>query len=138
MIPKEHIKVVKELKKEYKVGILSNNVDGWVRQVMKNYRIEKLFDAVIVSSRVGARKPNALIYYAALKKFRVKPEETVFVADELAEDLVAASGLGIKTIWLKTKERGWWKEDDKKVLRIYQPNATIGNFREVIPIIKKM
>ncbi len=137
IIPKEHIRIVKELKKEYRVGILSNNVDEWVRQVMKNYKIENLFDTVVISSKVGARKPSALIYYEALKRFNVKPEETVFVADEVAEDLVAASGLGIKTIWLKTKEKGWWKENDRKVLKIYQPDAIIKHLKEIIPIIKK-
>ena len=137
VIPKEHIEVVKKLKKDYKVGILSNNVQGWIEQVLKNYKIENLFDAIIISSKVGARKPDALIYYQALKQLSVKPEEAVFIADEVAEDLVSATGLGIKTIYLKTKERGWWKENDKKVLRIYQPDVVIESFKEVIPVIKK-
>ena len=137
-IPKEHIEVVKRLKKDYKVGILSNNVQGWVNQVLKNYKIENLFDAVIVSSKVGARKPDALIYYEALKKLSVKPEEAVFIADEVAEDLVPATGLGMKTIWLKTKEKGWWKEDDKKVLKIYKPDAIIKNLKQVISVIKTL
>ena len=59
LIPKEHIKIIKKLKKEYKVGILSNNVQEWINQVIKNYKIEKLFDAIIISSKVGERKPNA-------------------------------------------------------------------------------
>jgi HAD superfamily hydrolase (TIGR01509 family) len=138
IIPKDHIKIVKELKKNYKVGILSNNVQEWVLPVLKNYKIEKLFDAVIISSKVGARKPDAIIYYEALKKFSIKPEEAVFIADEVAEDLVPATGLGMKTIWLKTKESGWWKENDKKVLKIYQPDAVIKNLKEVIPAIKKL
>jgi HAD superfamily hydrolase (TIGR01509 family) len=107
IIPKEHIKIVKELKKDFKVGILSNNIREWVLPVLKNYKIENLFDALIISSKVGARKPDAIIYYEALKKFSIKPEEAIFIADELSEDLVPARGLGMKTIWLKTKESGW-------------------------------
>src|SRR4030042_5981647 len=98
-IPKEHIEVVKRLKKNYKVGILSNNVQEWVKQEIKNYKIEKLFDTIVVSSAIGARKPDGVIYYEALKKLSVKAAETAFVADEVSDDLVAASGLGIKTIW---------------------------------------
>lgn len=138
LISKEHIEIVKKLKKEYKVGILSNNVQGWVNQVIKNYKIERLFDAVIISSKVGARKPNAKIYYEALKKLSVKPEETVLVADEVAEDLVAASGLGMKTIWFNTHTKGWWKGDDRNVLQIYKPDATVKNLREVVDIVKEM
>ncbi len=138
LIPKEHIDTVRELKKLYKVAILSNNVQEWVDQGLKNNNIESLFDAVIVSSSVGARKPDALIYFEALKSLSVKPEESVFVADELAEDLVSATGLGIKTIWLKTKEIGWWRESDERVLDIYKPDAVIEDFKELIPIIKKL
>lgn len=138
IIPKEHIEIVKKIKKDYKVGLLSNNVQEWVSRVLKNYKIEKLFDAVIVSSEVGARKPDALIYFEGLKRLSVKPEESVFIADEVSEDLVPATGLGMKTIWLKAKEKGWWRENDKKVLRIYQPNATIKNLREAISTIKTM
>jgi len=137
IIPKEHIKIVKELKKDYKVGILSNNVQEWVNPVLKNYKIENLFNALIISSKVGARKPDAIIYYEALKKFSLKPDEAVFIADEVAEDLVPATGLGMKTVWLKTKEKGWWRENDEKVLKIYQPDAVIKNLKEVISMIKK-
>jgi len=138
LIPKEHIEVVNKLKKGYNVGILSNNVQEWVNQVIKNYKIEKLFNAVIISSKVGERKPNAKIYYEALKKLSVKPEEAVLVADEVAEDLVAASGLGMKTIWFNTHTKGWWKGDDRNVLKIYKPDATVKNLREVIDVVKEM
>jgi len=138
LIPREHIEIVKELKKEYKVAILSNNVQEWIDRVMANYKIKNLFDAVVISSKVEARKPDAIIYFEALKKLSVKPEESIFIADELSEDLVPATGLGMKTIWLKTKEKGWWRENDEKVLKIYQPNAIIKDLKEIIPIIKKL
>lgn len=138
LIPEEHIKIAKQLKKNYKIGILSNNVQGWARRIMKNYKIENLFDVAIFSSKIGARKPDAIIYYEALKRLSVKSEESVFIADELSEDLVAAAGLGIKTIWLKTKEKGWWRENDEKILKIYKPDAVVKNLKEIIPAIKKI
>lgn len=135
-IPLKHIEMVKKLKKKYKVGILSNNVQEWVSQVIKNHKIGKLFDVVIVSSKVEARKPNAKIYYEAMEKLSVKPEETVFVADEVAEDLVAASGLGMKTIWFITYPEGSWKGDDRNILKIYKPDASVKNLEEVINVVK--
>lgn len=68
----------------------------------------------------------------------MNPEETVLVADEVAEDLVAASGLGMKTIWFNTHTKGWWKGDDRNVLKIYKPDATVKNLREVTDVIKEM
>ena len=137
-IPKKHIEVVKKLKKEYKVGIISNNVQEWVRHVLKNYKIERLFNVVIISSKIRQRKPNAKIYYEALKKLSVKPEEAVLVADEVAEDLVAASGLGMRTIWFDTNKKGWWKGDDINVLKIYKPDAVVKNLGKVASVIKEM
>lgn len=137
-IPKEHIEIVKKLKEEYKVGILSNNVQGWVTPILKNYKIDNLFDVVIVSSKIGARKPDGVIYYEALKKLSIRAEQAVFIADELSEDLVAATGLGMKTIWLKNKKKGWWRKNDEKVLKIYKPDAIIRNLKEVIGVVKNL
>jgi len=138
LVPKENIEIVKNLKKKYKVGILSNYVEGWLRKVLKNYGVENLFDAVIVSSTIGERKPNAIIYYEALKKLSVKPEETVFIADEISEDLVAASGFGIKTIWLDANYKSPWAKNDKETSKIYKPDAIIKNLKEVISVIKNL
>jgi len=138
IIPKENIETVKELKKDYKVGVLSNNVKEWVDRNLRDYKIEGLFDAVIISSEVGARKPNAEIYTAALKALSVKPEETVFIADEVAEDLVGAKGCGIKTIWLDTDLKKEWNKSDREIAELFKPDATVKNLKEVIPIIKNM
>jgi HAD superfamily hydrolase (TIGR01509 family) len=136
IIPQDHIEVVNELKKKYKVGILSNQVEGWVRGVIKNYGIEKLFNSLTISSAVGERKPHAKIYYQALKALSVKPEESAFVADEVAEDLVAASGLGMKTIWYNNHAKGRCGEDDKNVLKIYKPDAMVKKLQDLPKVIE--
>ncbi len=138
IIPDEHIEIMKELKKDYKVGIISNNVQEWVKRVLVNYKIESLFDTIIVSSKVGARKPDARIFYAALNALSVEPEETVFISDEVADDLVGAKGCGMRTIWLDTGIENEWKRKEREIARIFLPDAIIKNLKEVIPIIKNM
>ena len=105
---------------------------------MKNYGLEDLFDALIVSSKVGTRKPEAEIYYFALKALSVNPEETVFVSDELSEDLIGAKGCGIRTIWLDTEIENEWRRKERKIAKIFQPDATIKNLKEIISIIKTL
>jgi len=134
-IPNENIELVKKLKKSYKIGILSNNAKEWVAEVLKRRKIEDLFDSVIVSSEVCSRKPDPIIYFEALKSLVVKPDEAIFVADELSEDLVTASGLGMRTIWLKRTD--WKNGCDEKIAEIYKPDAVIENFTDVLTIIKK-
>jgi len=143
IIPQENIEVVKEIKKNYKVGLLTNNVQEWVEKVLKNYGLEDLFDALIVSSKVGARKPEAQIFYFALKSLSVKPEETVFISDELSEDLIGAKGCGIRTIWLDTEygsepkeDQDKWKKKEREIAKVFKPDAIIKNLKEVITVIK--
>jgi|GEM_PF-930912 len=135
IIPQENIEIVKELKKEYKVGLLSNNVKEWVEKVLDNYKIRSLFDEIIVSSEVGARKPDARIYLAALKKFSAKPEETLFIADEIAEDLVGAKGCGLKIVWLDSGVENQWKRSEKEISKWFSPDATIKDLKEIIQIV---
>ena len=91
-VSEENIEVIKKLKEKYKVGVLSNGVKDWVEGVMKRYGVNNLFDSVIISSEVGIRKPDAEIYYIALKSLSLEPEETVFVSDEVCDDLIGAIG----------------------------------------------
>ena len=138
IIPKEHINVVRELKRKYKVAILSNNVKEWVVRVIKNYGIEELFDELIISSEVGVRKPNAIIYFRALEKLSLLPEETIFVSDEVADDLVAATGLGMRTILMEVVHTGNFKENDKEVLKFYKPDFIIKDFKEIIKAVESL
>ncbi len=137
-IPKEHIDVVKELKEKYRVAILSNNVRGWIDRVIKNYNIEGLFDELIISSEVGIRKPNPLIYFRALEKLSVLPKETIFISDEVADDLVTATGLGMKTILMEVDHIEKFKDNDKEVLKFYKPDFVIKDFKEVISVIESL
>jgi len=138
IIPQENIEIVKEIKKNYKVGLLTNNVQEWVEKVLENYGIEDLFDTSIVSSKIGARKPEAGIYYFALKSLSVKPEEVVFVSDEVSEDLIGAKGCGMKTIWLDTGIEDEWNKKERKLAKIFKPDAIIKNLNDLISIIKTM
>jgi len=137
IIAPETIDIIKKIKNYYKVGIIANNVYDWVIRVLDNYKIRDLFDAIVVSSEIGARKPDARIFIAALKTLSIKPEEAVFVSDELAEDLVGAKGLGMITVWLKNPHiKSEWIRYEKPEEKIFEPDATISNLKELLRFLK--
>lgn len=138
IIPDENIKIIKEIKKEYKVGLITNFVHEWIKEVFKVEGIDNLFDIVIVSSKIGVRKPNAEIFYIALKQFSIRPDETVFVSDDFSSDLICAKGCGIKTIWLDKGIKDEWKKKEREIVRLFQPDATVKNLGGIIPIIKNL
>jgi putative hydrolase of the HAD superfamily len=56
-----------------------------------------LFDHVLESSKIGARKPEPRVYEIALAHLGSAPEETVFL-DDLGINLKPARALGLRTI----------------------------------------
>jgi len=138
IITPETIKTIKNLKKHYKIGIISNNIYEWVVPVLNKYQAEKLFDGIIVSSKTGFRKPDARIFAESLRALSVDSSESVFVSDELSEDLVGSKGMGMTSIWLINPQvKSEWIAKESKEKKVFEPDAIIYNLNELPSIIKK-
>ena len=57
-------------------------------------RFDEVFDAVVISSEVGLRKPDPAIYRHALDLLGLPPEECAFI-DDIEHNVRAAESLGI-------------------------------------------
>lgn len=91
------IDYIKELKLNYKIGIISNIGTSWIEDQLLSADEQSLFDVSIYSYRVGMTKPNPQIYLLAASQLKVEPNECVFV-DDVAEYCRAAESLGMKSI----------------------------------------
>lgn len=74
----------------YRVMLLSNN---------KEPRVKSFNDAVGASYIYKAGKPKAAGYRRAMEQMETKPEDTMFVGDQLFTDIWGAKKAGIET-WL--------------------------------------
>jgi putative hydrolase of the HAD superfamily len=110
MIPciEESKKILAILKKQYKLGIVSNFY-GNIEKVCEDIGIAKYLNVMIDSEVVGIEKPHPGIFSIALEKLGVKPEDTFVIGDSYERDIVPTKILGCKTIWLKKKS---FKESD--------------------------
>lgn len=92
------IDVIKSLSDSYKIGIVS---DAWpsLINVYKDAALYKYFSTFVVSSIIGVTKPNEKIYMTAVDELNIKPENAVFVDDNL-NNCNGAVKLGIKALWL--------------------------------------
>jgi putative hydrolase of the HAD superfamily len=109
----EIIEYIQELKKTYKVAVLSNFTAG-LQPIMKDiFNIYHLFDVVVSSYDVKMQKPDPRIYQHALEQLGVKPEEAVFT-DDLEVNVAAAEALGIRSILFNNSEQ--FKADLGKIL----------------------
>lgn len=103
-IPVARLRALEELRKRYKIYVLSNTNaimynQGIRREFEKDGKHrEDYFDGICTSFEEGVAKPDRRIFEATLRKFGIKAEETLFF-DDSQVNLDAASAMGFKT-WL--------------------------------------
>lgn len=70
-----------------------------LRQKIDRFLPENHFEFVIASSEYGVRKPNPMIFQAALQRANVAPEEAWFCGDRFDMDVLGASNSGMFPVW---------------------------------------
>jgi glucose-1-phosphatase len=93
LIPAE---LVQELRKKYRMMVLSNTNSIHFEMVWEAYPILRHFDHLILSHEVKAMKPEPAIYAAALAEARARPEECFFT-DDIADYVEGARRAGMQS-----------------------------------------
>lgn len=101
--------VLVELHKKYPM-VLVSNFYGNVNAVLKDFGIFECFDSIVESAVVGVRKPDPAIFGLGVQELDLLAGEVVVIGDSHSKDIVPATKIGCKTIWLKGL--GWEKDDE--------------------------
>lgn len=96
------IEAVRALRGVVRTALLTNNVREWREGWSSVFATPELFDVVIDSSAVGARKPEPAIYEITRERLGVEHGEIFFI-DDIGQNLKTAQGLGWQT-FLFTEE----------------------------------
>jgi HAD superfamily hydrolase (TIGR01509 family) len=80
--------------------VVVSNWDCSLTDVLGGLGLLPLFDAVVTSAEVGASKPDARIFRAALAAARCDAAEAVHVGDSVVNDIEGARGAGIRALLL--------------------------------------
>ncbi len=90
--------------KGIKIGLISNAdiIDSkhWEESILS-----EIFDISIFSCDVGILKPDTGIYYLAMNRLGVTPEESIFVGDGGSNELCGAKNAGMKTVFTEFLDR---------------------------------
>lgn len=101
MAPRRHAgETLTELKKKNKKIALLSNCTMDVSEIWPRISIAKFFDITIFSSECGLQKPDPGIYKLTLENLSVKPEECLFIDDNI-ENLEAAKRAGITSVLIR-------------------------------------
>jgi len=105
-IPAYRIRYIEELKKSYRLFLLSNTNEIHRIKFHRNFEADfgysfyDLFERNFYSHEMGMRKPNPQIYLEALKEANLVPEETLFI-DDMEENIEAAKAIGMKVLHIQ-------------------------------------
>ncbi|MDX2041734.1 MAG: HAD-IA family hydrolase [Acidobacteriota bacterium] len=89
-----------ELKRQgSRLGVISN-FDSRLDDVLRGCELAQFFDSVHISTRVGAAKPDAMIFDAALAYHRIEASQAWHVGDSPREDFEGAQAAGLCGILL--------------------------------------
>ena len=90
----EMVKLIKQLPKNLRLGILTNNHDRF-EEYLQRVGVAELFDAVINTHRIGVAKPEKVAYQKAVSRLSVEPENCLFV-DDVEGNVDGGEAAGLK------------------------------------------
>jgi HAD superfamily hydrolase (TIGR01509 family) len=109
-LPKERIELLKQLKKNHLLLLLSNtNVihfeafNSIIKTQHTGLHIDELFHATYYSHQLGKRKPNIETFQYIIKMHKINASETLFIDDSI-QHIEGAKKAGLETYHLQKGE----------------------------------
>jgi FMN phosphatase YigB (HAD superfamily) len=97
----ELLDLIRTLKPDYKMGILSNIYSDWMRTTFLTADEQALFDDMVFSYEVGMLKPDPEMFALACSRLGVEPETAIMV-DDREHNVLAAQKAGMQGILFQT------------------------------------
>ena len=102
-IPPPDVKpVIRELhERGYVLGILANTItETEIPDWLEHDHLAHYFKTVVLSSKLGIKKPNPEIYWEAARRIGIEPEKCVYVGDNPKRDVVGTRRAGFGMVIL--------------------------------------
>ncbi len=112
-----------EFRKEYRLGIISDAQRLCCKPELRTLRIEDFFDATVISSDYGFRKPDPRLFHIALAALNVHPHETVYIGNKYETVLVGAREAGLAVAVLINQN----EEDKQRHGEVSEPDFIVEN-----------
>lgn len=116
-----------------RVGIVTNGYTGMQSRKIEHHALHDNADFVLISEAVGYHKPHPGIFEEALKRAGAAAETTLFVGDNLVNDISGALGAGIAAVLIDRDGRRTARlEEDSELPK---PSYTVRSLEEVLKLV---
>jgi HAD superfamily hydrolase (TIGR01509 family) len=114
----------------FRIGLISNTI--WPAEFhledLAEIGVLPYIEHLIFSGEAGIWKPTPQIFRHALDALGVPPESAVFVGDSPREDIRGAQGVGMRAVWVRSREFP---------LGDARPDGIIDALPELLPILDR-
>jgi len=88
-----------------KLGLITNNDSAYFSdRLLQKFDLNRFFDSIVVSAKIGLRKPHKHMFLHCLKELDVSNKDSIFIGDHPVHDIQGAKNAQIRCIWVKRKE----------------------------------
>jgi putative hydrolase of the HAD superfamily len=84
-----------------RLGLVSDAQRAYLIPELDMVGIRPLFDAIVISSDYGYRKPDPRLFGTALRQLEVPASQALYVGDNLARDICGAHNAGLRAVLLR-------------------------------------
>jgi len=117
---------LRRLKGHYRLAILSNGEEWFLRHLAKN-QIRFEFDDIISVQTIGVFKPHPAVYRTCAKILGNEPSELMMVSSN-SFDVMGARASGFKAAWVRRHELPYEETE-------YEPTLTVRDFHELAALL---
>ncbi len=119
------------LKGRYKLGAVTDGQSLYAKREMDIVGISGYFNSVIVSGDYGYRKPDRRMFETAMEQLKVKPEQCLFVGNDIYTDIYGAQNCKIKAVM-------FYSNQGRQHLDNVFPDYSISSLRELPAVIGQL
>jgi len=114
-------------KKSYKLGILSNGTPALLNELVESNNLKNIFDNIFSIEEVGIYKPDSKVYEIPTKKYKINPNEIVFLSAN-TWDVSGGGNYGYNAIWVNRNKNIFDNLD-------FKPKHEVNNLTQLLDII---
>ena len=116
-----------------RVFLVSNAQSCFTIDELHTTELYDIFDGIIISSDVGVKKPSTRIFDIAFERFGITADESVYVGNDMRDDVLGATKSGIRTVYIHTEQSGEYPDMD-----IPEPTYTVKTHLEMRQLLTKL
>lgn len=109
-----------------RVFLLSNAQSCFTVDELRMCGLYDLFDGILISSDIGVKKPSPDAFRIAFEKFGITADNSIYVGNDMRDDILGASSVGMRTVYIHTEQSGSYS-----ALNISKPTYVVKNHREM-------